>query len=141
MTRSLRKQSIDPCHLTSPLNGPPQLLRFQHHLAFSNDCVLLSWCAKTTTMAEERTPLISIVETRPARDRYPHHTLRGICTASLLIILVVGGAAAVIAIAFSVPSDEMGDARPELSTSTLSTSSLRSMMPTPLVTPTLFSQL
>lgn len=41
-------------------------------------------------MADERTPLIAVVPIRPARDRYPHHTLRYICTVGLTSILFLG---------------------------------------------------
>ncbi|OCK73391.1 Zn-dependent exopeptidase [Lepidopterella palustris CBS 459.81] len=37
-------------------------------------------------MADERTPLIQVIQIRPARDRYPHHTLRRICTIVLAVV-------------------------------------------------------
>lgn len=60
-------------------------------------------------MADERTPLLSVVETRPGRDRYPHHTLRFICTTVLSIILILGGAAAIVILVFFVPEAGSAD--------------------------------
>lgn len=41
-------------------------------------------------MADEHTPLIAVVETRPHRDRYPHHRLRAFCTLVLSAALIFG---------------------------------------------------
>ncbi|KAF2644501.1 Zn-dependent exopeptidase [Massarina eburnea CBS 473.64] len=41
-------------------------------------------------MASEHTPLIATVQTRPHRDRYPHHRLRYICTVLLTTALFTG---------------------------------------------------
>jgi N-acetylated-alpha-linked acidic dipeptidase len=39
-----------------------------------------------STMADERTPLIQVVQVRPATQRYPHRNLRRFCTALLTIV-------------------------------------------------------
>lgn len=57
------------------------------------------------TMSDERTPLLAVVPTRPHRDRYPHHTLRYICTLFLSISLFTGLIAAVLILNL-VPLDE-----------------------------------
>ena len=54
-----------------------------------------------SAMADEHTPLIAVVQTRPARDRYPHHTLRYICTLLLSSTLFLGLAAAILVLNFS----------------------------------------
>lgn len=41
-------------------------------------------------MADERTPLIAVVQVRPHRDRYSHHTLRYLCTIALTVTLFMG---------------------------------------------------
>lgn len=55
-------------------------------------------------MSDERTPLIAVVQTRPHRDRYPHHRLRSICTLVLSISLFVGFIAVILILNF-LPSD------------------------------------
>ncbi|ORY13927.1 hypothetical protein BCR34DRAFT_249291 [Clohesyomyces aquaticus] len=60
-------------------------------------------------MADERTPLIAVVQVRPARDRYPHHTLRRICTVVLSSLLVLGVIAILLVLNF-VSLDDGGDA-------------------------------
>jgi N-acetylated-alpha-linked acidic dipeptidase len=60
-------------------------------------------------MADENTPLIAVVQTRPHRDRYTHHTLRYICTLALSAILFFGIAAVVLVFAF-VPLDDSKEA-------------------------------
>ncbi|OCL02032.1 Zn-dependent exopeptidase [Glonium stellatum] len=40
-------------------------------------------------MADERTPLIQVIQIRPARPRYPHHNLRRICTIFLAIVPLI----------------------------------------------------
>jgi N-acetylated-alpha-linked acidic dipeptidase len=55
-------------------------------------------------MADERTPLIAVVQTRPHRDRYPHHTLRYICTLLLSAVLFLGIGAVILIFTF-VPLD------------------------------------
>lgn len=55
-------------------------------------------------MSDERTPLIAVVETRPHRDRYPHHRLRYICTLFLSISLFTGFIAAILVLNF-LPAD------------------------------------
>ncbi|KAJ4351892.1 uncharacterized protein N0V89_007236 [Didymosphaeria variabile] len=52
------------------------------------------------TMSDERTPLIAVVQTRPHRDRYPHHRLRYVCTLFLSISLFTGLIAAVLILNF-----------------------------------------
>ncbi|KAF2006416.1 Zn-dependent exopeptidase [Amniculicola lignicola CBS 123094] len=59
-------------------------------------------------MADERTPLIAVVETRPARDRYPHHALRRVCTILLASTLLLG-VIAVLLVLTLVPDDDNGD--------------------------------
>jgi N-acetylated-alpha-linked acidic dipeptidase len=59
-------------------------------------------------MADEHTPLIAVVQTRPARDRYPHHTLRYICTLLLSAVLFLG-ICAIILIFTIFPVDEEKD--------------------------------
>lgn len=54
-------------------------------------------------MADEHTPLIAVVQTRPARDRYPHHTLRYICTLVLSSTLFLGLAAVILVLNFTNP--------------------------------------
>jgi N-acetylated-alpha-linked acidic dipeptidase len=54
-------------------------------------------------MADERTPLIAIVPTRPHRDRYSHHTLRYVCTIVLSAVLVIGIASAVLVLTVFTP--------------------------------------
>src|ERR1700760_2158635 len=39
-----------------------------------------------STMADESTPLIQVVQIRPATQRYPHRNLRRFCTALLTIV-------------------------------------------------------
>ena len=58
-------------------------------------------------MADERTPLIQVVQIRPARPRYPHHNLRQICTIVLAIapLFVV----AVFIICLALPTAFNGD--------------------------------
>ncbi|KAF2186409.1 glutamate carboxypeptidase 2 [Zopfia rhizophila CBS 207.26] len=51
-------------------------------------------------MADERTPLIAVVQIRPHRDRYPHHTLRRICTLILALILLTGVTAVLFVLLF-----------------------------------------
>lgn len=41
-------------------------------------------------MSSERTPLLETAQTAPPRQRYPHHTLRRVCTAVLLSALAIG---------------------------------------------------
>ncbi|KAF2730936.1 Zn-dependent exopeptidase [Polyplosphaeria fusca] len=60
-------------------------------------------------MADERTPLIAVVQTRPARDRYPHHTLRSACTIALALTLLIGGVAVLVVLNF-VPLDSSDEA-------------------------------
>lgn len=62
-----------------------------------------------TTMSDERTPLIAVVQTRPHRDRYPHHRLRYICTLILSISLFTGLIAAVLILNFLPLGDEDSD--------------------------------
>jgi N-acetylated-alpha-linked acidic dipeptidase len=57
----------------------------------------------------ERTPLLAVVQTRPARDRYPHHTLRCICTLVLSAVLLLGISAVTLVLAF-LPLDEADEA-------------------------------
>lgn len=57
----------------------------------------------------ERTPLLAVVQTRPARDRYPHHTLRYICTLVLSAVLLLGISAVILVFAF-LPLDETEEA-------------------------------
>ncbi|CAI6337869.1 unnamed protein product [Periconia digitata] len=52
-------------------------------------------------MADERTPLIAVVQTRPHRDRYPHHRLRAFCTVFLTLCLIFGITAAFLILNFS----------------------------------------
>ncbi|KAJ4299975.1 hypothetical protein N0V90_005223 [Kalmusia sp. IMI 367209] len=59
-------------------------------------------------MSDERTPLITVVQTRPHRDRYPHHTLRYICTLFLSISLFTGLIAAVLILNLA-PLDDDSD--------------------------------
>ena len=51
-------------------------------------------------MTDERTPLIAVVDVRPQRDRYAHHTIRFICTTVLSTILFLGIIAVVIILTF-----------------------------------------
>lgn len=51
-------------------------------------------------MSDERTPLLAVVQTRPHRDRYPHHRLRDICTWLLSASLFTGLIAAVLIFTF-----------------------------------------
>lgn len=60
-------------------------------------------------MADERTPLIAVVQTRPARDRYPHHTLRYICTLILSAVLFLGLGTVILIFTF-VPLDSSEEA-------------------------------
>ncbi|KAF2748458.1 Zn-dependent exopeptidase [Sporormia fimetaria CBS 119925] len=54
----------------------------------------------------ERTPLLAVVETRPVvRDRYPHHTLRFVCTTVLSIVLFVGLVAVTVVLTLLPDSD------------------------------------
>jgi hypothetical protein len=57
-------------------------------------------------MADEHTPLIAVVQTRPARDRYPHHTLRYICTLLLSATLFLGLAAVILILNFSKSTED-----------------------------------
>lgn len=66
-------------------------------------------------MSDERTPLIAIVQTRPHRDRYPHHTLRSICTTLLSVSLFTGLIAAVLILNF-VPLDDESESLSRQST-------------------------
>ncbi|KAF2454692.1 N-acetylated-alpha-linked acidic dipeptidase-like protein [Lineolata rhizophorae] len=50
--------------------------------------------------ANERTPLIAVVHVAPAQERYPHRTLRRICTVVLSIVPVIVIAALIIVLAF-----------------------------------------
>ncbi|KAF2257790.1 Zn-dependent exopeptidase [Lojkania enalia] len=59
-------------------------------------------------MADEHTPLLAVVQTRPARPRYPHHTLRSVCTALLALLLVCGVITVLIILNF-VPLDNDGN--------------------------------
>jgi N-acetylated-alpha-linked acidic dipeptidase len=52
--------------------------------------MVLSSHTEKPTMADENTPLIAVVPTRPHRDRYPHHRLRYICTLLLSLTLFIG---------------------------------------------------
>ncbi|KAF2110909.1 N-acetylated-alpha-linked acidic dipeptidase-like protein [Lophiotrema nucula] len=56
-------------------------------------------------MADERTPLLAVVQTRPHRDRYSHHTLRNVCTIGLSLLLLIGGIAAIVVLTL-VPLDD-----------------------------------
>jgi N-acetylated-alpha-linked acidic dipeptidase len=56
--------------------------------------------SEKATMSDERTPLIAVVQTRPHRDRYPHHRLRYVCTLFLSISLFTGLIAAVLVLNF-----------------------------------------
>ena len=56
-------------------------------------------------MSDERTSLIAVVQTRPHRDRYPHHRLRSICTLLLSVSLLTGLVAAVLILNF-IPLDD-----------------------------------
>ncbi|KAF2274374.1 Zn-dependent exopeptidase [Westerdykella ornata] len=58
-------------------------------------------------MADERTPLLAEVETRRHRDRYPHHTLRKICTTLLSAVLIFGiGTVILVFILFPLDDDD-----------------------------------
>jgi len=57
-------------------------------------------------MADETTPLIAIVPTRPHRDRYPHHRLRFVCTLLLSVSLFFGILAAVLILNFAPLDDD-----------------------------------
>ncbi|KAF2010572.1 N-acetylated-alpha-linked acidic dipeptidase-like protein [Aaosphaeria arxii CBS 175.79] len=57
-------------------------------------------------MTNERTPLIAVVHTRPARDRYPHHTLRYICTILLSGVLFLGIGAVILVLTVFTPNKE-----------------------------------
>jgi N-acetylated-alpha-linked acidic dipeptidase len=57
-------------------------------------------------MADEHTPLIAVVQTRPARDRYPHHTLRYICTLILTSTLFLGLAAVILILNLSKTTED-----------------------------------
>lgn len=59
--------------------------------------------------ASERTPLLAVVQTRPARDRYPHHTLRFVCTTILTAVLLLGISTVAVLLAF-LPPDEADEA-------------------------------
>lgn len=56
-------------------------------------------------MPDERTPLIAVVQIRPHRDRYPHHTLRYVCTLLLTVALFTGLIAVVLILNFA-PLDD-----------------------------------
>jgi N-acetylated-alpha-linked acidic dipeptidase len=58
-----------------------------------------------SNMADESTPLIAVVPTRPHRDRYPHHRLRYVCTVLLSIALFTGVTIAFLVLNFT-PLDE-----------------------------------
>ncbi|KAF1952943.1 Zn-dependent exopeptidase [Byssothecium circinans] len=60
---------------------------------------------KPTIMADERTPLIAVVQTRPHRDRYPHHRLRYICTILLTSALTLGSLAIILILLIFTPLD------------------------------------
>ncbi|KAF1979021.1 N-acetylated-alpha-linked acidic dipeptidase-like protein [Bimuria novae-zelandiae CBS 107.79] len=68
-------------------------------------------------MSDERTPLITVVQTRPHRDRYPHHRLRYVCTLFLSISLFTGLIAAVLILNFLPLGDDDSDTTAGLSTS------------------------
>ncbi|KAF2708110.1 Zn-dependent exopeptidase [Pleomassaria siparia CBS 279.74] len=57
-------------------------------------------------MADEQTPLIARVQTRPARERYPHQTLRFICTLILSSGLFLGLAAVIFVLNFDPGSND-----------------------------------
>ncbi|KAF2795718.1 Zn-dependent exopeptidase [Melanomma pulvis-pyrius CBS 109.77] len=57
-------------------------------------------------MADERTPLIAVVETRPVRDRYSHQTLRFFCTLGLTLTLFFGFIIATFVLGITKSSDE-----------------------------------
>lgn len=63
--------------------------------------------AKPIMADTERTPLIAVVQTRPHRDRYPHHTLRFICTLLLSAVVFLGIGVAIIVFTF-FPLDNNG---------------------------------
>lgn len=58
-------------------------------------------------MADERTPLIQVIQIRPARPRYPHRNLRRICTFVLAIVPLFVVAAFIICLA--LPNAFNGD--------------------------------
>lgn len=62
-------------------------------------------------MSDERSPLIAVVQTRPHRDRYPHHRLRYVCTLFLSVSLFTGLIAAVLILTFfPLAADDSGTA-------------------------------
>jgi N-acetylated-alpha-linked acidic dipeptidase len=65
--------------------------------------------SEKATMSDERTPLIAVVQTRPHRDRYPHHRLRYVCTLFLSISLFTGLIAAVLILNFLPLGDDDSD--------------------------------
>ncbi|KAF2469078.1 Zn-dependent exopeptidase [Lindgomyces ingoldianus] len=60
-------------------------------------------------MADEHTPLLAVVQIRPARPRYPHHTLRRICTILLSSALLLGLITVLLVLNF-VPLDDSDEA-------------------------------
>lgn len=58
------------------------------------------------TMADEQTPLIAVVQTRPHRDRYPHHRLRNACTLFLSVALFTGLIAVILILNFAPLDDD-----------------------------------
>lgn len=57
-------------------------------------------------MADEHTPLIAVVQTRPHRDRYPHHRLRSVCTILLTTTLFTGLTTVFLLLLFSYPDSD-----------------------------------
>jgi N-acetylated-alpha-linked acidic dipeptidase len=56
-------------------------------------------------MADETTPLVQVIQIRPAVPRYPHHTIRRVCTAVLAIVPLCVVVAFFLAVTLPGPFD------------------------------------